>query len=196
MSTRERLSDHFARFPGIGPRQAARFVAFLARQSPAFVETMAHDMVTLRKSVKECPRCGRFHEGAQGDCGVCANAARDKATIMVVRNDQDVDAVERSGLYSGTYFLIREILDIGEETQLPRMQKLIDCVQNEKKNGPVEVIIGLAATPSGDYTASKLIAALTEDGVTATKLARGISTGLELEYADPESLRGALFGRR
>jgi recombination protein RecR len=195
MSARERLADHFTRFPGIGPRQAARFVAFLARSSPAFVEAMARDMITLRKSVKECSRCGRFHEHTTEDCSICTNTSRDHSTIMVVRNDQDVEAVERSGLYTGTYFLIRDILDIGEESQLPRMQKLIERVNAEKKKGSVEVIIGLAATPSGDYTAGKLINALSSDTVTATKLARGISTGLELEYADPESLRGALSGR-
>lgn len=196
MSARERLSDHFARLPGIGPRQAARFVAFIARQSPAFVETMAHDMVALRKGVKECPRCGRLHEAATSDCSICSSVSRDHTLIMVVRNDQDVDAVERSGLYNGTYFLLRDILDVGDETQLPRMQRLFERVDAERKKGSVEVIVGLAATPSGDYTAGKLVGALTQDGVQATKLARGISTGLELEYADPESLRGALSGRR
>ena len=103
----EELSRALARFPGIGPRQAKRFVYFLLANPAGERATLAELITSLGKSVHQCPDCLRFYNGTTATvCNYCTDKARDDAQLMIVEKDQDLAAVERAGTYKGRYFVL------------------------------------------------------------------------------------------
>lgn len=196
-----RLSSLFERFPGIGPRQAGRFVQFLLRTSPAFKKELAEALRELGGSVKQCPECMRYFAGGEKQCGLCANGNRDDSLLAVVATDADISALERSGTYSGRYFVLGGTISLAnEKTNGLRLKELIHIVSSKVKKGLSEIILALPANPEGDATGTRLteeLEALTkEHSFRITKLGRGLSTGSELEYADSDTLKSAFEGRR
>ncbi|MBM3271695.1 recombination protein RecR [Candidatus Kaiserbacteria bacterium] len=197
----ERLTSLFERFPGIGPRQAARFVQFLLRSSPAIRRELAEAVVALSGSVHQCTRCMRFHAGARPLCGVCENPRRDDSLLAVVASDADLLALERSGTYRGRYFVLGGTISLASEKMNGlRMRELLARVQEMTAADLAEVILAFPANPEGDTTAVRVREELEPlgivEGFAVTQLGRGLSTGSELEYADPETLKSALASRR
>lgn len=197
----ERLTSIFERFPGIGPRQAARFVQFLLRSSPAIRRELAEAVVALSGSVHQCPECMRFHAGVRGACSLCENTQRDPTTLAVVASDADLLALERSGTYRGRYFVLGGTISLASEKMSDlRMRELLGRVQQLTHHDLREIILAFPANPEGDTTAMRVREELEPlgiiEGFTVTQLGRGLSTGSELEYADPETLKSALASRR
>src|SRR4051812_11843863 len=93
----DRLTELFEKFPGIGPRQAGRFVQYLLRTSPGLRRELAKAIEELGASVKQCPSCYRFSAQRSKLCDICANPSRDRSTLAVVASDADLSALERSG---------------------------------------------------------------------------------------------------
>src|ERR1700735_5164789 len=93
----ERLTSLFEKFPGIGPRQAQRFVQYLLRSSPAIRREIADSIQSLGGSVHQCRECMRFFSGEGAVCGICANPVRDQSSLAIVASDADLLALERSG---------------------------------------------------------------------------------------------------
>ncbi len=187
------LSAIFERFPGIGPRQAFRFVQFLLRH-PAARKELAEALSSLGSSVHQCPQCRRFHASPAAVCGLCANPQRDDATLAVVASDADVLALERSGQFGGRYFVLGGTVSLASE-KAPHLA-FSELKNLQKKKGFAEIILAFPANPEGDATATKTREELEESGARVTMLGRGLSTGSELEYADPETLKTALQNRR
>jgi recombination protein RecR len=200
MDAIERLSKIFERFPGIGPRQAGRFVQYLLRSSPALRRELADAVRELGGSVKQCSECYRFSTAEGKLCGICANPSRDKSSLAVVASDADLLALERSGTYRGKYFVLGGTISLGSEKMSGlRLQQLLDAI--DERDELAEVIIAFPANPEGDATADRVrdeIVRNTTPGkqIKVTSLGRGLSTGSELEYADPETLKNALDSRR
>lgn len=193
----ERLTSLFEKFPGIGPRQAQRFVQFLLRSSPAVRREFVESIQSLGGSVHQCKECMRFFSGDGSVCGICANPQRDHSYLAVVASDADLAALERSGTYRGMYFVLGGTLHLGSEKMNGlRIKQLLDSIP--KREELKEVILAFPANPEGDATASRLRDELasTASDIKITALGRGLSTGSELEYADPETLKSALDSRR
>ncbi len=213
MDSIERLAVLFEKFPGIGPRQAGRFVHYLLRSSPALRRELAVSISSLHGSVKQCEECRRFHEGKTALCVRCTGADRDRTLIMIVASDTDSDAIERSHTYHGTYFILGGTVSLGNEKN-PRIREadLVKTIQG-RVNELREIILAFPANVEGDTTASRvheLIRPLinpravraeqsSHDGKNAqifvSTLGRGLSTGAELEYADPDTIKNALKNR-
>lgn len=195
----ERLARLFEHFPGIGPRQAQRFVQHLLRSSQATRRELIDALQSLGGSVHQCPECMRFHTGEQKVCGICANPQRDSSQLAVVANDADLLALERSGTYRGRYFVLGGTISLAsEKTSGLRVKSLLDSLAERTMQGLREIILAFPANPEGDATAVRVreeIIAHTP-GVSVTALGRGLSTGSELEYADPETLKSAFESRR
>lgn len=195
-----RLSSLFERFPGIGPRQAGRFVQYLLRTSPAIRRELASSLKELGEAVHRCPECGRFHSGENKICDVCGNPARDTHTLVVVATDTDMLAMEKSGAYRGRYFILGGTMSLAsEKANGLRTPELLSHIQKQSKKTLEEVIFAFPANPEGDATASRLraeIADLKLPTLRISSLGRGLSTGSELEYADPETIKSALEGRK
>jgi recombination protein RecR len=197
----ERLTSLFERFPGIGQRQAARFVQYLLRSSPAIRRELADAVVALGSSVHQCPSCMRFHAGARPSCSLCENSQRDDTLLAVVASDADFLALERSGTYRGRYFVLGGTISLASEKMNGlRMRELTARVQDMAQSDLKEIILAFPANPEGDTTAMRVREELEPlgivEGFSVTQLGRGLSTGSELEYADPETLKSALASRR
>lgn len=196
----ERLSMLFEKFPGIGPRQAHRFVQFLLRSSSATRKELSDAVRDLSGSVHQCPSCMRFHTATKGECSICANPSRDLSALAIVSTDQDIAALERSGTYKGFYFVIGGTISLASEKKgALREKQLLESLGNRIKKGLKEVILALPASPEGDFTAlhikGSLIPYAEEHKLKITTLGRGLSTGSELEYADSDTIKSALENR-
>jgi recombination protein RecR len=187
------LTDLFVRFPGIGPRQAFRFVQYLLRH-PGARRELVEQLQTLGSSVHQCPECRRFHASPTPLCGLCANPNRDDTLLAVVATDADVLALERSGTYSGRYFVLGGTISLASEKAAHL--RLDELLALQKKKTFTEIILAFPANPEGDATAVKTREELVDAGARVTTLGRGLSTGSELEYADAETLKTALANRR
>lgn len=202
MSTIETLTELFERFPGIGPRQARRFVFHLLTEPKSEVERLATLIASVKDSVFECPLCFRFHTHAHKErlCDICADTDRDTTLLMVVERDSDVRPIERSGTYNGFYFVLGGTVPLMsiEETKRLRGGPLKAVVEKRIEAGLKEVVLAFSVNPDGENTAryvESLLAPYTEKGITISLLGRGLSTGSELEYADPETIKNAFRNR-
>lgn len=197
MDPLERLAALFEKFPGIGPRQAQRFVQFLLRSSPATRRELSQAVQTLGGSVHQCPSCMRFHAGEKKLCGLCASTARDDQYLAVVANDPDLLALEKSGTYRGRYFVLGGTIHLARDNKgLLRTKQLLASIPARLEKGLQEIILAFPANPEGDETAEYMRDELAKAGVKITTLGRGLSTGSELEYADPDTLKSAFESRR
>jgi len=193
MDTIERLAKLFTRFPGIGPRQGKRFVYYLLRDSGSTARELAALLEALPSEVSQCKECFRYFTGRQ--CRYCADHTRSREELLVVATDADLESVERSHVWSGCYFVLGGTVPILDEDpqEKVRIRELKERISKEK---PREVVLAFAANMDGDHTVEYLSNMLRESGAKITTLGRGLSTGSELEYADPATIKSALEDRR
>lgn len=212
MDNINRLSRLFSEFPGIGPRQSKRFVYFLLAKNPEFLDEMLNLISNLKKEIRSCEDCSRFFQKNPANsalCEICGDKNRDKSKLMIVSRDIDMETVEKSGSYSGMYFVLGgsiPILDKNPEKQI-RLKQLIAFLnkktggnqKGDEKEKLNEIILGLNANPAGEHTAEFLKNVLTllssQHGIKISSLGRGLSTGTELEYSDSETIKNALKNR-
>lgn len=204
MDSVEKLAALFAEFPGIGTRQSRRFVYFLLKKNKAYVAELVLLIQSLAQSVAECARCHRYfmkkHERGN-ECHVCVDPNRERSQLLIVERDADLEALERSGVYRGHYFVLGSTLPVLEKDppskiRVNELSRLIKKSAGELK----EIILACAMTPEGEHTAeyvrNTLLPLTEENKITITSLGRGLSTGTELEYSDADTLRYALEGRK
>lgn len=202
MTTLDKLIAHFERFPGIGSRQAKRFAFHLLRQDPAQIAELSSLIAELPAVMTECASCARyFARNGQGTlCTICDNTSRDRSQLLIVEQDSDIQPVERSG-YEGLYFVLGGTVPLlhQEEGRRIRGPRLKELVAGRTKEGLSEIILGFAVNPDGENTAryveALLSPVLTGTTIKLSHLGRGLSTGSELEYADPETIKSALKNR-
>lgn len=193
----EDLARAFERFPGIGPRQAKRFVYHLLNASQSDRTRLADLIAKLGNDVKQCPECMRFWSGSGELCSYCGDTSRDDAVLMLVEKDQDLAAVERTGAYRGRYFVLGGALTLSGKGSI-RERELLERVERRAKGALQEIVLALSATSEGEHTADHIRQLLTplRAHLRLSELGRGLSTGSELEYADAPTLSGALQNRK
>ncbi|MHB0865807.1 MAG: recombination mediator RecR [Minisyncoccota bacterium] len=194
----DELARALAKFPGIGPRQGKRFVYYLLAAPAAERAKLAELLTTLGAQVRQCPDCLRFYNGTSALlCNYCSSAKRDDSVLMLVEKDQDLAAIERAGTYAGRYFVLGGVLTLSGKGAI-REKELVRAIEKRLENGLTEVVLALSATSEGEHTADHIrqLLAPYRDHVKISALGRGLSTGSELEYADAETLRAALAGRK
>ncbi len=197
----DRLTHLFQRFPGIGPRQAQRFVQYLLKSNPALRRELFESIRDLGSSVHQCSSCMRFSAGARGLCSLCADTHREQLLLAVVATDADLLAIERSHTFRGRYFVLGGLLALSSEKASGlRFPELLSSIPRRVKDGLEEVVLAFPANPEGDATAIRVREELeplsTTHNITISMLGRGLSTGSELEYADPDTLKSALDNRK
>jgi len=204
----DKLSEIFKEFPGIGERQARRFVYFLMAKTPAYVGNLSALMQELKKGIAQCEECFKFFiQGGKKNpkdmiCEICADPHADAATLLVVEKDSDLESVKKSRVYHGKYFILGGLVPIVEKNTKKniRIEELKEKIKREKKNGLAEVILAFAISPQGDYTDAYLRSELKniteKSGIKISSLGKGLSTGTELEYSDNDTLRNALKNRQ
>lgn len=201
MSILDRLTEQFIHFPGIGPRQAKRFVYYLLTRDHRTLDSIARLIGELKNEVHHCELCFRYFTGRERKlCDICANPNRAHEVLMVVEKDADLETIERSGGFEGVYFILGgtvPILDKEPEKRV-RASALLKRITAEDGNLR-EIILALSATTEGDITERYLKELLephrTLHSITISHLGRGLSTGTELEYSDADTIRNALQNR-
>ena len=194
----ENAVNEFAKLPGIGKKTALRLVLHLLKQDESGVKQFSEVIAKMRSEIKFCQRC---YNVADGDiCSICANSMRKQEMICVVENIRDVIAIESTQQYNGIYHVLGGIISpldgVGPD-QLT-IEPLIHRVQKEKTE---EIIFALNPNIQGDttiyYIQKKLNAGSSGQPVSVrvTTIARGISFGGELEYADEMTLARSLQNR-
>lgn len=205
MNPIDRLAELFMQFPGIGTRQAKRFAFFILRSRGEYVRELLETIDEVRSSVRECPECHRYFAPKRSGgvtCPVCTDPDRDSTSLLIVEKDPELESIERSGAHSGRYFVLGGTLAILEKEpeRVIRIAELLGRVETLAKEGLKEIILAMSATPESEHTADHVREALTalaeKYSITVTVLGRGLSTGTELEYSDPDTLRHALLGRK
>ena len=188
----ENAVNEFARLPGIGKKTALRLVLHLLKQEPELVTGFGETIMRMRKEIRFCQRC---HNVSDSDfCTICSNPMRIKDTICVVENIRDVIAIESTQQFNGVYHVLNGIISpldgIGPD-QLT-IDSLLQRIEKEKTK---ELIFALNPNIQGDTTIYYIQKKLPSSDVKVTTIARGISFGGELEYADEMTLARSLQNR-
>jgi recombination protein RecR len=193
----DELARAFERFPGIGPRQAKRFVYHLLAVAAGDRSRLAQLIDEVGASVKQCRECLRFWSGNGELCNYCADPSRDDGILMLVERDQDLIAMERTGSYRGRYFVLGGVLTLSGKGAI-RERDLVERVERRSNNGLREIVLALSATSEGEHTSDHIRSLLQplRGHLTLTVLGRGLATGSELEYADRETLSAAFSNRK
>ncbi len=196
----QELIEDFTRLPGIGPRQAARFVYALLAKDESFLASFAGHLGSLKTETMLCRSCFRITEQRPDQtCEICSASSRDTDKILVVEKDTDVENFEKSGVFSGVYHVLGGSISTLEKNSAEKihMRELFERVKSlTAKNEPVEIIIATSNNLEGNQTATYIERILEPLAVSVTRLGRGLSTGSEIEYADPMTLEQALNNRK
>jgi len=199
----EKLTIYFKEFPGIGERQARRFVYFLLQKNPNFTNQLIKSISDLKESVRQCPSCFLFFQSKENElCEVCRNPKTERETLLVVEKDIDRENIKRSGNYRGMYFILGGLVPIvnKETPYYIRINELLKTVEERAKvNNLKEIILALSINPQGEqtdiYLRQKLNSLQKKYNFKVVSLGRGLSTGTELEYSDSETIKNALLNR-
>lgn len=189
----QKILDYLMQFPGIGPRSAFRVVSHLLHMPDESLDDFGKSLSKLKKEITFCKDC--FNISEEEFCVLCMNDARDKSCILVVEDILDLVAFERVGEYRGLYHVLGGVISplrgIGPEDI--RVKELFKRASNKSV---VEIIIATNPNLEGEATAMYIKNELLKSPkLKVTRIARGIPTGAEIDYADDATLSQALIRR-
>lgn len=182
----------FQGLPGVGRKTATRMVLHLLKLEKNQVEHFAQSLHRLRLEIQYCNQCHNLSD--QPVCNICADEKRDSSTICVVEDVRDVMAIENTQQYKGVYHVLGG--KISPMDGVGPTDLFIETLTDKVKGGEVkEVILALSTTMEGETTSFYLYKKIQESPVTISTIARGISFGDELEYADEVTLGRSILQR-
>ena len=184
------LIENFSALPSVGPKMAERLVLYLFKQDKDKLKDFSDNLLAIQ-NLKTCQKCFNIAEGDL--CEICHDKHRDSKIICVVEEPLDIISIERTGAFKGLYHVLGGVV-FGNTTTSIKINELVARVKNE---GISEVIFATNPTTEGDATALYLKKQLASfPDLTITRLARGLATGGDIEYADEITLNSALTNRR
>lgn len=189
----ENAVNEFSKLPGIGRKTALRLVLHLLRQDVREVEIFGQTMIQMRNEIKHCKVC---HNISDSDiCNICATPSRIPSIVCVVENIKDVMSIENTHQFNGLYHVLGGIISPMDGIGPSDIE--VDSLVERVRSGHVtEVILALSTTMEGDTTNFFIFKKLKDFSVKITTLARGVSIGDELEYADEITLGRSIVNRQ
>jgi len=188
----ENAVNEVARLPGIGKRTALRLVLHLLKQPVENTNYLTESLKVLRTEVKTCEKCHNISDTIL--CEICNNPKRDASVVCLVEDIRDVMAIENTSKFRGLYHVlggkISPIEGIG-----PQNLEIESLIEKVKNNEIKELIFALSSTMEGDTTNFYIFKQIEKFGVATSTIARGISVGDELEYADEVTLGRSIVNR-
>ncbi|WP_437399644.1 recombination mediator RecR [Flagellimonas lutimaris] len=181
-----------SQLPGIGKRTALRLVLHLLKQPEERTELLAHALLKLKSEVNFCKNCYNISDTEV--CEICANPKRDETMVCVVEDIRDVMAIESTSQYNGLYHVLGGKISPMEGVG-PQDLNIAPLVRKVKEGRVKELILALSSTMEGDTTNFYIYKQLEGLEVTTSTIARGISVGDELEYADEVTLGRSIINR-
>ena len=189
----QELMDQLGKLPGIGPKSAQRIAFHLIETDSEVALELADVLREAKEKVRFCEICGNVSETEK--CSICTDPKRDAASICVVEDSKDINAIERTREFRGTYHVlggaISPIIGIG-----PDQLRIKDLLKRLSNPEITEVIIATNPNLEGEATATYLIRLLGSMEIAVSKLASGLPVGGDLEYADDMTLGRAFEGRK
>ena len=190
----EEAVNEFSKLPGIGNKTALRLVLYLLKQEQADVEKFGSVIQRLKKEIIHCKICHNISD--REICHICSNPSRDRSTVCVVENIRDVMSIENTHQYNGLYHVLGGIISpmdgIGPgDLSIISLEEKVNAKDSEIK----ELILALPTTMEGDTTNFYIFRRLREAEVRITTIARGVSVGDDLEYADEITLGRSIINR-
>jgi len=189
------LIQYFSSLPSVGPKMAERLVLHLFKRSPEDITSFAKALESLA-TLQSCARCHNVSD--QELCAVCRDTKRDGSVIAVVEDALDAIAIERAHIFEGKYHVLGGLLETGkngsDNAQELTIEHLTKRIEDESLQ---EIRIATNPTSEGDLTALYLRRKLSEfPTLKISRIARGIATGGDIEYADEQTLAGAMKNRQ
>ncbi len=192
MTEIDHLVSLLARLPGLGPRSARRAVLFLLKNRETLLDTLARSLVQVQSVIRTCSICGNLdtHE----PCFICRDDRRDRSTVCVVEEVDDLWALERSDAFNGTYHVLGGTLSALDGVT-PEDLRIAELVARASADDVSEVILATGATVDGQTTAHYIVDRLASCQVTISRLAHGVPVGGELSFLDDGTLITAFRAR-
>lgn len=186
----QKLIDHFSSLPSIGPKLAERLVLYLWKQDKEKLDDFGERLKALKNNIKFCKNC--FNIAENDLCTICADKKRDQSVICVVEEPLDIIALEKTKKFNGLYHVLGGSITAqnNKDLKISELKKRL----NKEKIG--EVIIATNPTTEGEATALYIARFIKPLNIKTTRLARGLPTGGDIEYADVATLTGAIEGRK
>lgn len=188
----EKAVNEMSQLPGIGKRTALRLVLHLLKQPKEQTAFLSQALTLMREEIKFCSSCHNISDSSV--CEICNNQNRDHRTVCVVEDIRDVMAIENTGQFRGVYHVlggkISPIDGIG-----PSQLNINTLIAKVKSKNIKEIIFALSPTMEGDTTNFYIYKQIQEDDIITSTIARGISVGDELEYADEVTLGRSILQR-
>ncbi len=184
--------DQLSKFPGVGQKSALRMALFLLKQEEIDTVELSRALITMRTEIKFCKQCYNISDAEL--CNVCKSPSKDQSVVCVVKDFQDVLAVENTGQYNGLFHvlggLVSPVDGIGpSDIKIPELLSRVE-------NGEIkEAILALSSTLEGDTTEFYIAKKLRALGIKVSTLSKGIAVGGELEYADEMTLARSIRNR-
>lgn len=195
----QRLRELLGALPGIGPRQATRLAHALREKDTAFLHTLAETVSSLPHQLATCAICFRTMEKSEHPaCDICRSSSRDRNSILIVEKETDLEQFENAGAFTGMYHVLGGTVSPLDKTATEKlhMRELFERIQAQARHEKPEVILATSNTLDGNQTANYVARMLEPLQIRVTRLGRGLSTGAEIEYADPLTLDQALKNRK
>lgn len=191
----EDVIEALSQLPGVGPRSAERYAFYLLKADSSKSRKLSDSLTKLHSGIKVCPVTFALIDVSDDISALYTDSDRDKQTVALVAEPFDIPAIEKTGMYKGTYHVLGGLISpldgIGaEQLHIPELVKRI------KKDKVKEVILATNASVEGETTAMYIQDHLKDVNVKITRLARGLPIGIDLEYADQITLGRALEGRQ
>ncbi|HBB64650.1 MAG: recombination protein RecR, recombination protein RecR [candidate division WS6 bacterium GW2011_GWC1_33_20] len=198
----EKVINEFSKLPGVGPKSAARMTYHYLRSPNKDASKLGEALIQMDENTKFCSKC--FNVTDLEICNICSSSLRDSSKICIVEEPLDVVAFENSGVFNGVYFVLGGVISPADgigasELRFDELQKRIKELMEESEK-KVEVIVATNPSLEGEATASYILdmfnSEVKDSKIQITRLAMGLPTGADLEYADRLTLKKALEGRR
>lgn len=188
----EQCVNELAKLPGIGRKTALRLSLHLLQQDKLNVESLSHAMVDMKNNIRFCNTCGNLSD--EELCQICNNHKRDQTTVCVVSDIRDILAIEKTAQFHGVYHVLNGIISpidgIG-----PNDLNINSLIERIAAGEIKELIFALSSTIEGDTTSFYIFKKIASYGLSVSTIARGISVGDELEYADEVTLGRSIMNR-
>ena len=184
--------EQLSRFPGVGKKSALRMALFLLKRSEGDTIELSDALLKMRTQIQYCDQCFNLSDAPL--CNVCSSPSKDTSIVCIVKDFQDVIAIENTGQYHGLFHVLGGLISPVDGVG-PSDVKIPELLIRVKENDIKEAIIALSSTLEGDTTEYYIVKKLRDLGVCVSTLSKGIAVGGELEYADEITLARSIKNR-
>ncbi len=195
------LINQLSKLPDIGPRAATRLVFYFLNQNQEELNSLSESLRQIKSKIHLCRQCFNLATKDNHFCSICQDNKRNQTQICLVETALNIWPIEKTKQYQGLYHVLGGLISPGngvgpEKLKIDQLINRLKKLKQASANEQIELIFALSPTTEGDTTHLYLQKMLQPLGIKTSRLARGLSTGLDMEYVDENTLTNALLGRK